>query len=550
MTYEENSPPRIFTSNFSISGSINPFIFWFNPPKQGPFLEKIGYLNLYFNSKNIFSKENILEFSYIWPNPYIKLKNPNCIIYLWCPIEINDIFITSLPIIFIEIGFNEINTINFEFLKFKNTQYDPKLYYSLDNKKLQLISNKGELKGQHLLLSIINFDNDLFISNKFNNIEQLINFISIENLRISTFTFFTHLPKTNLINKTIFYQELMPSITLTRIFKNNDIITMGYCELNQRDSFWTSFLHLIYYPTAEYKMIIESCYSQMKDGKIPTTILPFINREYDIDITTYFILRVIRFIRYYKDFNLGKKLYSYLTNAIKYLYNLKDNNDLPFQRSYWADWKDVPHMNNRIYGPYFILLVKAAIKEYNWLSKKLNYPIFEWKINDNFLWNGEYYCDYLNNNQFDQRFHQDQIIPGLWGVIPKSKLIKIINKAETLENQYGLPETYPFYPNNCGYYQGIYHNGGIWPWLSFVDAATRISIGLINSGINLLNKVGNIDLIDYCPNEFINSLNGLGGGHTIQGWNASILLPISLLSENPKNNLKEYINDILIDIEN
>ena len=76
---------------------------------------------------------------------------------------------------------------------------------------------------------------------------------------------------------------------------------MGYRELNQRDSYWTSWLHLVFYKDLERKMIEESIEWQQPSGKIPTTILPLIEREDDLDINAFFILRIARFYRYYHN---------------------------------------------------------------------------------------------------------------------------------------------------------------------------------------------------------------------------------------------------------
>lgn len=83
--------------------------------------------------------------------------------------------------------------------------------------------------------------------------------------------------------------------------KKGELVTMGYRELNQRDSYWTSWLHLVFYKDLERKMIEESIEWQQPSGKIPTTILPLIEREDDLDINAFFILRIARFYRYYHN---------------------------------------------------------------------------------------------------------------------------------------------------------------------------------------------------------------------------------------------------------
>lgn len=72
-------------------------------------------------------------------------------------------------------------------------------------------------------------------------------------------------------------------VAMTRELKDGTTLTMGYHELNQRDSFWTTWPHLVLWPSLERRMLEESVWSQRPDGKVPTTILPVIEREDDID---------------------------------------------------------------------------------------------------------------------------------------------------------------------------------------------------------------------------------------------------------------------------
>lgn len=77
---------------------------------------------------------------------------------------------------------------------------------------------------------------------------------------------------------------MVPAVSLTKYTRDGDLLTMGYCELNQRDSYWTTWTHLVLFRDAEKKMIDESAAAQLPTGKIPTTILPDINRDDDLDI--------------------------------------------------------------------------------------------------------------------------------------------------------------------------------------------------------------------------------------------------------------------------
>jgi hypothetical protein len=308
-------------------------------------------------------------------------------------------------------------------------------------------------------------------------------------IRQSTFEFESHLPKVSANHRLLLNQEIVPAFALTRVIRTGEILTMGYCELNQRDSFWTSFVHLILFRDAEQKMIQESCDGQLPSGKIPTTLLPYIEREWDIDITAYFVLRIVRHFRYYKDSSLAKRWFDSARRAIGYLASLRDGQGAPFARDFWADWKDVRGLAGRYYGPHFVLITKAAVKEFNWMARELDEDIANLEINAEPMWNGLFYQDVMSDGSVDGRFHQDQLIAGLWNVAGDDRYGLMMATAVSNENEFGLPETLPYYPDSFGYRQGEYHNGGIWPWLSFADAAGRIAQGFRESGEQLLLKV-------------------------------------------------------------
>ncbi|MDR0393571.1 MAG: hypothetical protein LBH77_00275, partial [Tannerella sp.] len=86
-------------------------------------------------------------------------------------------------------------------------------------------------------------------------------------------------------------------------------------------------------------------------------------------------------------------------------------------------------------------------------------------------------------------------------------------------------ETYPYYPASFGYAPATYHNGAVWPWLSFMDCWARIHAGKSQEAVDLIKKVANADLVasgDWSPNEHINSLTGENLGFRLQGWNAGL----------------------------
>src|SRR5690606_20150693 len=135
---------------------------------------------------------------------------------------------------------------------------------------------------------------------------------------------------------------MIPAISLTKLSKKGEVLTMGYRELNQRDSYWTSWLHLILFKDLERTMIEETIAHQKPSVKIPTTILPLIDREDDIDINAFFILRTARYYQLYHNHDMLSSWWPALKKTMDWLI-LRDTNGngLPVQVSFWGDWKDV-----------------------------------------------------------------------------------------------------------------------------------------------------------------------------------------------------------------
>jgi hypothetical protein len=401
--------------------------------------------------------------------------------------------------------------------------------------------------GGHTVIALVVWHPRLYATNFYTSAGDLMANADWADVRARTFAFESHLPAVEAGQRMLLNMELVPAFTLTRVIRTGEILTMGYCELNQRDSFWTSFVHLVLFRDAEQKMIQESCDAQEPSGKIPTTILPLIERDWDIDITAYFVLRICRHFHYYRETMFARRWFPCARRAVSYLASLRDQHNVPFARDFWADWKDVRGLSGRLYGPHFVLIVKAAVKEFNWLARNLGEQEFQVTINTESLWNGAFFEDVMRDGSRDGRFHQDQMLAGLWNVCDPEQYETMFGTALSHENSFGLPETQPFYPNSFGYPEGQYHNGGIWPWLSFADAAGRIARGYRDCGRKLLLKVAEADIRtfgDCCVNEYLDGKTGQGGGNEIQGWNACALLPFSLLSDSPKNRLQEYVQEI------
>jgi hypothetical protein len=88
-------------------------------------------------------------------------------------------------------------------------------------------------------------------------------------------------------------------------------------------------------------MLHEAVAAQEPSGKIPTCILPEIERPDDIDITAYFVLRVVRHHRWWRDDALSRVLWPAVRSAVAYLAGLGAGLGVPAQHNFWADWKDV-----------------------------------------------------------------------------------------------------------------------------------------------------------------------------------------------------------------
>ena len=296
------------------------------------------------------------------------------------------------------------------------------------------------------------------------------------------------------------------AVYLTKITHRNEVVTMGYKELNQRDSYWTSFLHLLLWPELEHRMILQSIAAQRADGKIPTCILPHIERDIDIDINAYFVLRVLRYLQHYPDRTLAAQWWPAIENALNFFHTLDDDGiGLPCQRTFWGDWKDVAGVSERRYSPYACLLVVAARRQAancaRWLghnkaaqslsrSAEAAMAWIDKPFAEGGLWNGRFYQQRWSDGRDDQVLLQDQIIPALFGVISDERLHSIWRAIDAhASTPRGVSETWPWYPADFGYEPGHYHNGGIWPWINHADAWARLCRGDREEGIALLKRV-------------------------------------------------------------
>ncbi|MDR0658791.1 MAG: hypothetical protein LBG18_07670 [Mediterranea sp.] len=419
------------------------------------------------------------------------------------------------------------------------------LTFDLNNRVVHIPVRVPAKGGKTLRLILAFYDDEWITAGRFASAGEIASYADDHwnDLYAGTLDFEDHIPRTGDTELDEYLRWYMiPAVSLTRLTKNNEVLTMGYCELNQRDSYWTSWLHLVLFRDLEKKMIEESIAWQQPSGKIPTTILPLIEREDDLDINAFFILRAARFYRLYPDRDDLQAWWPALKKAMDWLISRDTNgNGLPVQVSFWGDWKDVTGVDGRIYSPFSALVYLAALRQMEYLGRecgdietiskyesayKKGFDFTNTPVEQGGLWNGMYYCQRWKDGTVNDKLLQDQTIGILFDVVPEEKAVKIIESLnEKNLTEYGICETYPYYPAEFGYEPGTYHNGGVWPWLSFVDDWARIRMGREKEAIGLVKRVAKADLVmsgDWSPNEYINSRTGENQGYQLQGWNAGL----------------------------
>ncbi|MEQ8846755.1 GH116 family glycosyl hydrolase [Botrimarina sp.] len=330
-------------------------------------------------------------------------------------------------------------------------------------------------------------------------------------------------------------------VAMTKVLKDGTALTMGYHELNQRDSFWTSWAHLVLWPSVERRMIEESVWGQRPDGKVPTTILPVIEREEDVDINCFFILRGLRFARFHDDDEFGRRVLPSLKRAAEWLAGRDTEGfGLPRQTSFWNDWKDVPGMEGRAYSPYASMLYVAAMsrladycthvqdadaERYAALAKRGEAALMR-PADEGGLFNGRYF-EHVWDSPPDDLNHvsEDQAVGVLYNVVPSSAQHAVLDSLAASTTQWGVRETFPFFEGDFGYGPGDYHNGGVWPYLNHVHAWALLENGRRKEAVELMKRVGRADLVaagDYVPHEYLHGVSGEQSGVPMQGWNAAM----------------------------
>lgn len=492
----------------------------------------------------------------------IKLKT-------FCPLAVNDAETSSLPVLMLEMECTNPTRKEETFTIVVKPGNEICGQMSSDNEGKRSVASNGSfavaadvdaewsgnafrvpvtLKGKEMKavrIAISLYDSDWISARSFASAGEVVEHACSvwDILETKTEEFSQAIPETGIEDVDTYLRWYMvPAISLTRYNKKGEILTMGYMELNPRDSYWTTWVHLLLYKDAERKMIEECLAAVSPAGKMPTTILPVIEREDDLDINAFLILRAARFYQLYHE---KDKLLSYwpvLKKAMDWLISRDTKGKgLPRQVSFWGDWKDVKGVEDREYSPFSALVYLAALKKMMYMGEECGdsvaiekyeeayrkgYDIVNKPIEEGGMWNGRYYCQLWKDGRVNDKLLEDQTIGILFDVVPRDKGLKIIESLNEMSlTPYGVAETFPYYPKEFGLDPATYHNGAVWPWVNFMDCWARIRLGQKDDAIDIIKRVGRADIIasgDWSANEHINSLTGENLGFHIQGWSAAL----------------------------
>lgn len=492
----------------------------------------------------------------------IKLKT-------FCPLAVNDAETSSLPVLMLEMECTNPTRKEETFTIVVKPGNEICGQMSSDNEGKRSVASNGSfavaadvdaewsgnafrvpvtLKGKEMKavrIAISLYDSDWISARSFASSGEVVEHACSvwDILETKTEEFSQAIPETGIEDVDTYLRWYMvPAISLTRYNKKGEILTMGYMELNPRDSYWTTWVHLLLYKDAERKMIEECLAAVSPAGKMPTTILPVIEREDDLDINAFLILRAARFYQLYHE---KDKLLSYwpvLKKVMDWLISRDTKGKgLPRQVSFWGDWKDVKGVEDREYSPFSALVYLAALKKMMYMGEECGdsvaiekyeeayrkgYDIVNKPVEEGGMWNGRYYCQLWKNGSVNDKLLEDQTIGILFDVVPRDKALKIIESLNEMSlTPYGVAETFPYYPKEFGLDPATYHNGAVWPWVNFMDCWARIRLGQKDDAIDIIKRVGRADIIasgDWSANEHINSLTGENLGFHIQGWSAAL----------------------------
>lgn len=555
--------------NFGIAGEVSPDgrmlpRVMYNPPVLGPWLQELGSGGFSFSCDGVCVRDGDFadaRVNRLYPEARVELRDPRMDglairVSFLTPIKALDAFVCSIPAICADIELvNSMDrqrevAVGFDFRRALAGGPDTMLCFdgaaSVDGTDDRLAVRADlilpALGSVRLRFVLICHDPNGYYAVRCSTIGELAQWVLVnwDRLEADRAELIGLLPRTHdeQVN-TYLRWYLSAGVLLTRITRDH-VLTLGYTELNQRDSYWTSWPHLVLWPDLELRMIEESSEHQRPDGKIPTTILPTIEREDDIDINCYFSLRIARYYEWTRDIGFLKRLWPAFRRSLAYLKGMdRDSDGLVDQGSFWGDWKDVIGVEGRKAAPHFEFLWLAVIKYANEFAQILNdsaaideysslYESARKAVNghltDGGLWNGRFYTTRWYDGREDDHCQQDQCVGPLYGVVPEERVASVYCSIDKGMTDWGIRDTWPYrHPfNNVG---GDYHNGGVWVFLNFADALSRFVSGHPSNAWEIIKRVGHWDLEkwgDFMPAEYLDGNTGANAGKPIQGWDACL----------------------------
>jgi hypothetical protein len=369
---------------------------------------------------------------------------------------------------------------------------------------------------------------------------------------------------------------LQASIILTKGIGDR-VLTMGYVELNARDSFWTTFLHAYTWPSLEATMLREMCefacgpdggppsYCQggaSVHGKIPTCILPTIVRDDNIDITAFFVMRLARYFEATGDELLLSELYPCLRSALMYLIRrVPEGGALPAARndSYWGSWEDVPFLlgrktmvdNAALYlaslrtGSQSAMLLasrreKGAERDafrddsrvfsraYSAGHRELLAPVAAGGLWDSSI---GYFRDSWHSGAPSNYTLGDVFMTVFFSILGEDRARKTIDfiKSPKMSGEFGVRALYPYMPFALdpwgGHYPpGVYANGGSYAWLTCGAALAAHASGASEWAWRMWHAHTDRMLFHNngprVPYEYLHSETGERMGNAPQGWSS------------------------------
>ncbi len=265
-----------------------------------------------------------------------------------------------------------------------------------------------------------------------------------------------------------------------------------------------------------------------------------------MDINEYFCLRIARYFHWHRDLPFLRECWPHFCRSVEFLLTLdRDGDGLPEQAPpenplcFWADWKDVKGDCGQKAGAAFCPAVAgcaagghspvagAGVGEIRGLVQELFQRAkaqTELPVQEGGLWQGTITpsSGTMEGNFFrapgSDRGH------GLWRGGGRAGRCHLAGPLPG-ENEGGIPETYPF-REEMEYEPGVYHNGGIWPYLTFCDCMGRYRMGAWEDAERLIRKTGRYDLEvpgDFAPNEYLHGITLQENcGFEIQGWSSAL----------------------------